>query len=284
MKYTIVVLFMGLNLLTPFVNAQIFRKKDHKVVKKVQKSGFQAVIQHVALEEYSLRTLYVTSAKPQQSLIVFVHGAPGTISAYDMYYTDSMYMNRSDVFAFDRIGYGCSELGKAEIDIYKQAKIYNKLLDSIVNRYTTVYIVSHSFGGAISTMMTYDRKKRFTKHLMINPVISSKAEEMFWYAKLPTAFPLRYFSPKSLKSASIEKKEHKKQLVLLEPMFKEVNTPTMMIQSGKKDNLAPPPHLDEAKLLFKPDRFSWDFLPKHNHLLPFKHKEKMKPYFDWLYK
>ena len=54
-------------------------------------------------------------------LIVFVHGSPGALNAYEDYFSDVDFLKYADMISVDRPGFGYSDFGKSESSLMIQA-------------------------------------------------------------------------------------------------------------------------------------------------------------------
>ncbi len=260
-----------IQLVVGYVLGQNFTKSDKRITRLLKKQSLDFKIDYLNVRDSKIRLLSVNhkGAKPIKN-IFFIHGAPGSLTAFESYYTNKELLKEFNVYCVDRIGYGKSTQ-TTQIEIEEQAESFIQLIDQVKLDYSNTLLVSHSFGGAIAASMTYARPS-FKAHLMLNPVISSKAEKIFWYSKIPLMIPFRWLSSNALISAALEKLAHPNQLSVIEKKYKHIKVPTVMYQS-KKDNLAPIEHLQDAQELFDSAFFSFKLFEDQGHLLPFKSPE-----------
>jgi pimeloyl-ACP methyl ester carboxylesterase len=87
---------------------------------------------------------YIGVGDNPEATILFIHGAPSSMSYWKAYLADSVLLSRATMYAVDRPGYGYSGLADPLPDISAQAAIISKILDSLhrVNRPVIVVGVS----------------------------------------------------------------------------------------------------------------------------------------------
>ncbi|HEX5170114.1 MAG TPA: alpha/beta hydrolase, partial [Cyclobacteriaceae bacterium] len=66
---------------------------------------------------------YVRTGSDQKPLILFVHGSPGSLSAFIHFLADSALLKQFMLISTDRAGFGYSNFGFAEPSINKQAEL-----------------------------------------------------------------------------------------------------------------------------------------------------------------
>src|ERR1700743_955584 len=92
---------------------------------------------HIAYYTARGRTVrYVRTGDSPEATILFIHGAPSSLSYWKAYLSDSVLLSRATMYAVDRPGYGYSGLADPLPDIAAQAGILKLILDSLhkVNR------------------------------------------------------------------------------------------------------------------------------------------------------
>jgi pimeloyl-ACP methyl ester carboxylesterase len=170
---------------------------------------------------------YVIVGDDTKPLVLFVHGSPGSLSAFIDFLGDSVLLNHAQLISVDRPGFGAS----------KQAS----LIKSVIERNEKdrpVLLVGHSLGGPLIARVAMDYPDLVDGLIMVAPSIDPNLEPKEWFrAPLATPF-LSWILPRSFRASNDEIYQLKPELENLLPRWPEVVAPTIVIQ-GKKDRLVP---------------------------------------------
>ena len=117
-RYIIPILIL---LLLVIKSCVTLRKSDSSIIKNFKKKGQTTEINYKIFQDNKIR--YITDKKMDKNLptIIFVHGAPGSSTDYYKYLQDIDLQKQANLISVDRLGYGYSNFGKAEVSITKQA-------------------------------------------------------------------------------------------------------------------------------------------------------------------
>src|SRR6186713_1315906 len=77
-----------------------------------------------------LRYIRVGDEDSSKATILFIHGAPSSLSYWNGYLSDSSLLERATMYAVDRPGYGYSGFGDPLANIAAQAAAIRPILDS----------------------------------------------------------------------------------------------------------------------------------------------------------
>jgi pimeloyl-ACP methyl ester carboxylesterase len=180
---------------------------------------------------------YVIVGDDTKPLVLFVHGSPGSLSAFIDFLGDSVLLNHAQLISVDRPGFGASNFGNAEPSLQKQAS----LIKSVIERNKKdrpVLLVGHSLGGPLIARVAMDYPDLVDGLIMVAPSIDPNLEPKEWFrAPLATPF-LSWILPRSFRASNDEIYQLKPELENLLPRWPEVVAPTIVIQ-GKKDRLVP---------------------------------------------
>lgn len=177
------------------------------------------------------------------------------------------------ILIVDRLGYGYSEYGKVA-SIENQSKIIIDLLEKIKQGEQKVYVIGHSYGGAIAgTIATYN-PDFLTATVMMAPAIDPIQEKYFWYSKLGKWKLTRALGSGALKVAADEKYSHAAQLVPFRDQWASISKPIMHIH-GDKDKVVP-----FGNIQFSKEHISKEVLTTYewkgmNHFFPFTKEEEL---------
>src|SRR5206468_5756582 len=97
---------------------------------------------------------YVYSGNDTLPVLVFVHGSPGSWSAFEKYLKDSALLKHFHMIAIDRPGFGYSDYGEAE-HLDEQAKLIGSLLHQLKTD-KPMFLIGHSLGGPLIIELAYN--------------------------------------------------------------------------------------------------------------------------------
>lgn len=183
-------------------------------------------------------------------LVLFIHGAPGTLDAFKEYMADYDLKNKARLVAIDRPGYGGSSRGNTMTSITEQAQY----LTFVLNQFNAPLkiIVSHSYGSPISVVSAANNPDGVDGLIMISPLNDADSEPVKWYAHLANFKLTRLLMPEFINVATTEKLAHKKELKTIEPYFSDLECPVIHYH-GTDDRLAPyKPNIEFSKVNIKP--------------------------------
>lgn len=180
---------------------------------------------------------YVIAGDDDKPLVIFVHGSPGSLSAFIDFLGDSSLLNQAQLITVDRPGFGYANFGKAEPSLKKQADLLKSVIDKNKNN-RPVFLVGHSLGGPLIARVAMDYPKLVDGLIMVAPSIDPALEPDEWFrAPLATPF-LRWILPRSFRASNDEIYQLKPELVTMLPMWSQIVAPVIVIQ-GKKDRFVP---------------------------------------------
>ncbi|MGF1534806.1 MAG: alpha/beta fold hydrolase [Bernardetiaceae bacterium] len=215
------------------------------------------------------RVHYVQTGEDAAPPVVFVHGAPGDWSAFAEIMTDSTLQKNSCLVSVDRLGYGQSGFGQSEVSILKQAQSLLPVLDRLSG---PALLVGHSFGGPIVAQMAALAPEKVAGLFLIAPAIDPAHEVVLW-ASYPADWPaFRWLMPPVWRVTNDEKLAHVAQLHQLEPIWAQLQTPTLFLH-GQRDYLVPieNAYFGAKKMTQAPVQTHF---PKDlDHLIPFTHPQ-----------
>ncbi len=210
------------------------------------------------------------------SLVLFVHGAPGSWEAFKSYLVDPVLRKESMLISLSRPGYGFNSSGKPIVSISQQADV----VLSILQKYTIdkIILVGHSFGGPIAAKLAADHPELIDGLLMIAPLIDPYNEPIKWYAHLCNIKWIDALLPSFIQVATAEKMAHPQELQLIEDDWQKIITPTIHYHGGT-DALAPM----EANIAFSKKHINPEYLfqftdDEAGHLLVWDNEDQVKAF------
>ena len=227
----------------------------------------------IAIDFYGntkVRTVFLDNQS--DTLLVFVHGAPGSFDAFLSYMSDSSFQSYN-LLSYDRPGYGESSYSPMP-SIVEQSNI----LLNIINRYSSNYIVliGHSYGGPIAGYTTAIHPKIIDKAIMVAPLLDPEQEPIFWFSYFSIWPWTKWLLTNDLKTSGTEKFQHAKALKEIEPFWKQLKRPILHIHGGA-DGLAPPTYnIDYSRLMIDSNYIELRIFPNEGHLILWEEFELTK--------
>jgi pimeloyl-ACP methyl ester carboxylesterase len=207
------------------------------------KHSIKALVSHYAVLR---RTIYYsTIGEDCLPAILFIHGAPASMTIYKDFFTDEELLKRFSIYGVDRPGFGVTD-GKAEPSIKKQAEMIFPLAERIHRVHQPVIIVAGSYGVSIACRLVMDYPKIIQGLILVAPSLGPGLEKMYWITPLMAKGFLSRLVSKEYRSASIEKMHHKKQLETMLPLWYKIDIPVFYLQS-EGDNVVYPSNAAFAK-------------------------------------
>ncbi len=202
-------------------------------------------------------------------LVVFVHGSPGSLSAFIDFMSDTALLARAQLITLDRPGFGASNFGYAEPSLQKQAALLKPILEKHkVQR--PIILVGHSLGGPLIARMAMDYPDLVDGLVMVAPSIDPELEPHEWFrAPLATPF-LKWMLPRSIRASNDEIYKLKPELQGMLPMWPQIKARTIVIQ-GNKDSLVPPANADFAKKMMTGTEVRVVMVDDMDHFVPWNH-------------
>jgi len=226
----------------------------------------QLSTQFKSKEEDGQRIHYLkVGDRPSLPLIVMIHGSPGALNAYNIFFLNQRLSSNADLIAIDRMGFGYSDFGTAEGSLEMQAKMIAKVLADFPNQ--KKILVGHSMGGPVIARLAMDFPKLVDGLVMVAPSICPELEPSNTWRKV-LDFPLiRWFTPSSLRVCNQEIIPLKKELDVMMPMWKNIKAPVTVIQ-GTGDQLVPQGNADFAeKMLTQSAKVKINKIQAGNHFI-----------------
>ncbi|MEE9348528.1 MAG: alpha/beta hydrolase [Flavobacteriaceae bacterium] len=269
-RYIFSILLLGLLV---FVNScMTMRKSDKKVLKKFKKLGQTPIIYHDTFNGIPIR--YIADKKFNNSLptIIFVHGAPGSSDNYYTHLQDVTLQKKANLVTVDRLGYGYSNFGKAEVSLSKQANMIHYIAQKYKD--TKIMLVGWSYGGTIVGKMAMNNAN-YRHIIMIAPAVSPKDEKHFWFGKFAKWKATRWLAPKVFQVAEDEKLAHANELEKIENDWQKITTP-ITYYHGKNDGLVPYENMAFLQSKINDSILKSVTIDKGNHFIIFKKYELIK--------
>jgi pimeloyl-ACP methyl ester carboxylesterase len=229
------------------------------------------------LKQYDLdnrRVTYVIAGDSTKPLVVFVHGSPGSLSAFIDFLADTALLARAQLITVDRPGFGASNFGYAEPSLIKQVSLLTPILEK--RKYNRpIILVGHSLGGPFIARMAIDHPELADGLIMVAPSIAPELEPYEWF-RGPMATPfIKWLLPRSIRASNDEIYQLKPQLEDMLPLWKKITAPTLVIQ-GTKDSLVDPKNADFAKKMMINSSVKIVMIEGMEHFIPWSNPELIR--------
>jgi len=183
------------------------------------------------------------SSKPKQ-LIIFVHGTPGSYSAFRSYLNDPVMQAKFHMISVTRPGWR-NESDTKIPSLDEQAAALRPLLD-MDRSGKGALLMGHSYGGPVIARTAMNYSELIAGLIFVATTGDPKLSGPRWYNRFAVALP-RFVLGASLKGANAEIMPLRPQLEAMLPRWKDLTMPALIVQ-GSKDRLV---HPDNALFLRK---------------------------------
>jgi pimeloyl-ACP methyl ester carboxylesterase len=213
---------------------------------------------------------YVKAGDSSKPLVLFLHGSPGSLSAFIHFLADSALLPQALLITADRPGFGYSNFGNGEPSLKVQSDILKPILDNYkMNR--PVILVGHSLAGALIVYMAARFPDLVDGIIIVAGSVDPELEPNETWFRAPLATPfLSWILPSSFRASNEEIYQLKPELEKMLPLWKQVQCPVIVIQ-GKKDELVPAENADFAKKMLVNAPVELVMVDDMNHFVPWSH-------------
>lgn len=218
---------------------------------------------------------YVTSGDTTKPLVVFVHGSPGSLSAFIDFLADTALLSKTLLLTTDRPGFGYSNFGVAEPSLSAQAALLKPILEKY-KKNRPLILVGHSLGGPVIARMAMDFPELVDAIVLVAASIDPELEPNETWFRAPLATPfLRWLLPRSLRASNEEIYQTKPELEAMLPLWKNIRCPVTVIQ-GDKDTLVPSGNADFAEKMLVNAPVKMIRKKDMNHFVPWSNPELIR--------
>jgi pimeloyl-ACP methyl ester carboxylesterase len=215
---------------------------------------------------------YAVTGDSTKPLVLFVHGSPGSLSAFIHFLKDSALLQQALLVTTDRPGFGYSNFGNGEGSLQKQAAILRPILEKY-KRSRPIILVGHSLGGPLIARMAIDYPQLVDGLIIVAGSIDPELEPNETWFRAPLATPfLSWILPRSFRASNEEIYHLKPELEDMLPLWKSITCPVIVIQ-GKKDVLVSPANADFAKKMIVNAPVELVLVDDMNHFVPWSNPE-----------
>jgi pimeloyl-ACP methyl ester carboxylesterase len=218
---------------------------------------------------------YLSVGDDSLPLVVFVHGSPGSLSAFIDFMGDTALLKKAKLISVDRPGFGESNFGYGERSVKRQAAVLKPILEKHKSN-RPIILVGHSMGGPVIARMAMDYPELIDGLVIVAGSIAPDLEPNETWFRAPLATPfLRWILPRSFRASNIEIYHLKPELQEMIPLWPNIKAHTIVIQ-GKKDVLVDPDNADFAKKMMINAKVELVLVNDMNHFVPWSNPELIR--------
>lgn len=203
--------------------------------------------------------------------ILFLHGSPSSLTAWRGYMIDPTLVEKANLYAVDRPGYGYSGFGEALTSIKTQAQVLSSFIEAY--KLKNVIVVGASYGGPLAARIAVINPN-VKAVIMISPAIDPEQEKKIWASRLTQWWLTRWLVPTGYRVAGDEKTTHAEELKKIEADWVRLTTPVIHIH-GNEDDVVPYGNVNFSKKVFS--NIKTITIPNAGHEIAWKRSELVKP-------
>jgi len=205
--------------------------------------------------------------------VLFVHGAPSSLSFFNAFFKDTVLLNRARLVAVDRPGYGYSDFGWVETSIVQQAAFLQPLIDRY-KRAPFLMVVGSSYGGSVTARLAMNNPGRVDHVVFVSSALGPGLERTYPISYVANSPLIRWCVPTLLRLANDEKLAHRQALEAILPDWSKIRASITMLH-GQRDDLVYPTNVLFAQKQLINARVKQFLLPENRHDIVFNKREYM---------
>jgi pimeloyl-ACP methyl ester carboxylesterase len=238
---------------------QFFASKNVKGIQHTYKTGFRDM--H-----------FVAAGDSTKPLVLFIHGSPGSLSAFIDFLTDSALLSSAFLITADRPGFGYSNFGLAEPSLQKQSEDLLPILQRYKKSRPTI-LVGHSLGGPLIAQMAIDYPHLIDGLIIVAGSVDPELEPNETWFRAPLASPfLSWILPPSFRASNDEIYQLKPELQKLKPLWGNIRCPVTIIH-GTKDSFVPIKNTEFVKKILVNTKTEFIIVEGMDHFVPWSNPE-----------
>ena len=226
-------------------------------------------------KERTIRFMETPASKSDSALpvVLFVHGAPSSLSFFNEFFKDTMLLNRAQLVAVDRPGYGYSDFGQVETSIINQAECLQPLIDRY-KKAPYLMVVGSSYGGSVSARLAMNNPDRINHVVFVSSALGPGLERTYPISYFADSPLIHWGVPPLLRLANDEKLAHRKALEAILPDWPKIRANITMLH-GKLDDLVYPTNVSFAQHHLVNAQVKQFILPENRHDIVFNKRQYM---------
>ncbi len=275
----LLVLAVGTLIVAWFID---FRQTDEELANEFRGQRIRPTVHSYRVKNYSeesesrtIRFMETPAFNGDSALpvVLFVHGAPSSLSFFNEFFKDTTLLNRAQLVAVDRPGYGYSNFGWVETSIVRQAEFLQPLIDRY-RKAPYLMVVGSSYGGSVSARLAMNNPDRVDHVVFVSSALGPGLERTYPISYLVDSPFLRWGVPPLLRLANDEKLAHRQALEAILPDWPKIRANITMLH-GQRDELVYPTNVSFAQEHLVNARVKQFLLPENRHDIVFNKREYM---------
>jgi pimeloyl-ACP methyl ester carboxylesterase len=196
----------------------------------------------------SVSYLSTEGADDSEPRIIYVHGTPGSATAFDDYLEEPIEGYRG--IAPDRFGFGRTKPAVPEPSLHEQVKALEPFLVERHGHWPI--LVGHSLGGPIVAEAAVEYPDRVGGIVILSGSLDPDFEKVYWFQRVGNFAFIPYMMPRFLRNSNRELLPLKGELEKLKPHLKDIRS-LVTIVHATNDRLVPYANVDYMKHMFRPE-------------------------------
>ncbi|WP_420574862.1 alpha/beta fold hydrolase [Kordia sp.] len=250
-----------------------WRSTDEEIQQRFEVAKIPTEISYFKIDSLDLKIRIQSVTSSNQNInLVFFHGSPSSLSAWEGYLVDTTLRKVTNMHAIDRPGYGYSNFGNEMTSIEMQAQLMSELINH--KKLNNVIVVGSSYGGPLAARVGV-LNPNVKAVVMISPAIDPNNEKDIWASRFTQWKLTRWLVPTAYRVAGDEKVVHAKELALLENDWQHLQIPVIHIH-GDIDDIVPYENITFSKEHFQ--NIEIISIPEKGHEIAWKNRELIIPH------
>jgi pimeloyl-ACP methyl ester carboxylesterase len=217
---------------------------------------------------------YAITGQPDKPTLFFIHGSPGSWTAFKKYLIDTELLGHYRLISIDRPGYGQSNFGKV-MNMTDQARIIGLLMRQLQNG-QKFYVIGHSLGGPLAVKLAAENRDIVSGAILIAAAVDPNEEAPERWRHLLASFPFYFLLPRILRTSNAETMDFKKDVLTIPADLQHITCPVLIVQ-GFQDSIVPPGNAFYAqKQLVHSSKVVLVTFKDANHFIPWTRFEEIK--------
>lgn len=225
-----------------------FRASDARITREIDDADVKPTFAYLENGDRTVR--YMVVGTDDQPRVLFIHGAPGSLDAFNSYFEIPELRAAAQLVSVDRPGYGYSDYGRPEPNLTRQVELLGPLV------VPGTVIVGHSYGGTMAVRLAMEYPDLVRALVLVAPSLSPEHERIFFFNRPMERRLFNWMMPTAWRVSNTEKLAQVENLETMLPLWPRVISPVSIIH-GTKDGLVPIEH----------SRFAVDRLPSETTTL-----------------
>lgn len=273
-RVVLIIMLLGLVVAVFLFYYVQFRDTDKELKRFFADKQVPVSIGYYTSHNRSLRYLKAGDARAKAA-VLFIHGAPSSMSYFKKYLTDDAILQRACLLAIDRPGYGYSGFGNPEPSIALQSAMIRPLLDSLQRAHHPLILVGASYGTSVACRIAMDYPDLVDGLILVAPSLAPGEERIYPITYFIEHAWVKWLIPSMFVSANAEKLHHRQELEKMLPYWKKIRVPVVYMQ-GENDHLIYTTNALFAKnQLVHAPCLDVRMIPGRGHLIAFSEKDKI---------